>query len=224
MIRGVEPLKNQPMEDYLAAIYRTQLREGKASTSEVARILGVTPASTSAMFKKLAEKGLVDYKGYVGAALNPDGIREALTLIRRHRLIERFLTEVLGFTWDQVDDLADEMEHACPEAIIERFEAVLGMPRTCPHGFPIPRADGTIPDIPTRPLDALKPGDSGAIAQVSEYDPELLVYLAEQRLVPGTAVKVIAINPLDAVRTLEVEGNEVTVGERITAAIALAAE
>jgi len=217
-------LKNQPMEDYLAAIYRTQLREGKASTSEVARILGVTPASTSAMFKKLAEKGLVDYKGYAGAALNPDGIREALTLIRRHRLIERFLTDMLGFTWDQVDDLADEMEHAFPEAIIDRLEQRLGGPRTCPHGFAIPAADGTIPEIPTRPLDALKPGDRGTIAQVSEYDPELLIYLAQQHLVPGAEIKVLAVNPLDAVRTLAVDGNEVTVGERITAAIALQAE
>lgn len=214
-------MRNQPMEDYLTAIYRTQQRDGKASTSEVARILGVTPASTSAMFKKLAEKGLVNYKGYAGAALNPDGVREALTLIRRHRLIERFLTDMLGFTWDQVDAMADEMEHAFPNEILARLEVALNHPHTCPHGFPIPDADGAILNIPTRALAAVPAGESGIVAQVSEYDPDLLIYLAKVKLVPGERVTVVAINPYDGVRTLQVAGKDVTVGQRILDAIAL---
>lgn len=207
------------MEDYIAAIWRLTLHGGVATTGEVARRLGVTAASASYMFKKMAEEGVVEHKEYAGVTLTPRGERSAAGYIRKHRLTERFLVDVLGIPWDQVDAIADQMEHSLPDVVIDRFAALLGDPLTCPHGYPIPDRDGNLPDIPVRPMADLRPGEPALIARVAEHDPRLLAYLGQLRLVPGEQVEMTARDPMGATYTLKVAGQEHIVGEAITRAV-----
>lgn len=214
-------MSQQPKEDYLGAIYRAQLRDGKASTGEVARKLGVTAASTTYMFKKLADEGLVDYKEYAGASLTEEGERAASGVIRRHRLLERFLVDMLGFRWDEVDALADRMEHALPDEVIDRIEAILSDPTTCPHGYPIPNKDGQIAEISSRPLAQLADGETARIVRVAESDPELLRHLAGCHLTPGSTVRLVRKSPVDELYTLDVGNEQITVGQRVARAVAV---
>ncbi len=207
------------MENYIAVIWRLTLHGGMATTGEVARRLGVTAASASYMFKKMAEEGLVEHKEYAGVTLTVRGERAAAGYVRKHRLTERFLVDVLGISWDQVDAIADQMEHSLPDLVVDRLSAILGDPLTCPHGYPIPDRDGNLPDIPTQPLVDLPPGAGGLIARVAEHDPRLLVYLAELGLVPGEQVEVLARDPLGETYTIRVAGVERTVGTGIARAV-----
>lgn len=225
MIVGqVEPVTlTDPREDYLAAIYRLEAAgQRPVGTSELARALGVTPASATGMCRRLAREGLVSYRGYVGVTLTERGLRVALDVVRRHRLAERFLTDVLGIPWDRVDELAHRLEHALPPEVIERFDQLLGHPESCPHGYPIPRGDGRVPDRPERPLSELAVGEAGVISRVEEHDPDLLRHLAAQQLVPGRPVRVLARDAYDGVTVLAVNGRRVTVGERTARAVYVA--
>lgn len=194
------------MENYVEAIWRQTLEGGTATTSEVARALGVTAASTSYMFKKLAAAGLVEYKEYSGVSLTEKGKEFAISFIRRHRIVERFLVQTLGVAWDDADDLAHEMEQAVPEEVLERMHAQMGYPTTCPHGYPIPNRDGTYPELNLRPVIDLSPGEGAPIGQVSEHDPELLRYFARQGLKPGTALRMLEHDTVGQTYTLELEG------------------
>jgi DtxR family Mn-dependent transcriptional regulator len=196
----------QAMENYIEAIWRLTLDGGTATTSDVARQLGVTAASTSYMFKKLAATGLVEYKEYSGVSLTAEGKQFAISFIRRHRIVERFLVEVLGVAWDAADDLSHEMEQAVPEEVLDRMHAVMGYPTTCPHGYPIPAKDGTYPELSLRPLVTLEAGASAPIGQVSEHDPDLLRYFAKQGLQPGKGVRMIEHDQVGQTYTLELEG------------------
>lgn len=179
------------MEDYLATIWRLTLSGNAATTSEVARQLGVTAASTSYMFKKMAEAGLVEHKEYAGVTLTAAGEGAAMGYIRRHRIVERFLVEVLGISWDRADIISDQMEHSLPEEVVERMYAVMGEPTTCPHGYPIPTKDGKMPELKLRPVAEMAPGEVGTIAQVAEHDPKLLTYFESHGLKPGSTVRLI---------------------------------
>jgi DtxR family transcriptional regulator, Mn-dependent transcriptional regulator len=190
------------MEDYIAVIWRLTHHGGIASTSEVAREMGVTAASTSYMFKKMAEAGLVDYKEYAGATLSPTGELAAMSCIRRHRISERFLVEVLGISWDRADIISDQMEHSIPEEVIDRMEAVMGFPTTCPHGYPIPSKDGSLPELRLRPVAEMIEGEDGVIAQVAEHDPKLLTYFAQHNIMPGTPVRVLQRDEMGETLTL----------------------
>ncbi|HEX6972387.1 MAG TPA: metal-dependent transcriptional regulator [Limnochordia bacterium] len=212
------------MADYLAAIYRLNVRDGRASTGEVARIVGVSAASATYMFKRLAALGLVEYEEYAGVALTPSGLKAALRLVRNHRLTERFLTDMLEIPWDRVDRLAHEMEHHVPDEVVDRFDAVLGYPETCPHGHPIPRKDGTVIERPARPLGSLDVEEEAEILQIDEDDPRILRYLGSCHLVPGRRVRVVAKNPLDQTMVVEVDGHRSIVGERISDCIGVARE
>jgi DtxR family Mn-dependent transcriptional regulator len=194
------------MENYVEAIWRLTLNGGAATTSEVARHLGVTAASTSYMFKKMAQAGLVEYKEYAGVTLTEQGRQFAVSFIRRHRIVERFLVQVLDVPWEAADDLSHEMEQSVPEEVLERMHAVMGYPTTCPHGYPIPNKDGSIPELHLRPLVELAAGESGQIGQVSEHDPELLRYFAAQGLKPGKRVRMLDHDRIGATYTLELEG------------------
>lgn len=214
---------SQPKEDYLAAIYRAAQDGERATTSEVARTLGVSAASTTHMFKKLAGEGLVEYKEYAGATLTSAGERAAQDLIRRHRLTERFLVDILGIPWDKVDEIADQMEHTLPPIVLDRFEAILENTETCPHGYPIPTREGNVNQAKVKYLDQIDGPGHGVIARVSESDSELLRHLGEQGLVPGQQVRVRWRSKLDDLWTLAVgpTDREVTVGRRVAQAVAL---
>lgn len=194
------------MEDYVSAIWRLTQHGGLATTSEVARRLGVTAASTSYMFRKMAEAGLVEYKEYAGATLTPGGEAAAMGYIRRHRVTERFLVDVLGIAWERADAIPDQMEHALPDEVIDRMEAVMGNPDTCPHGYPIPTKEGSIAHPHLKEVAAMGPGEAATVAQVSEHDPSLLTYFADHGIRPGVALKVTSVDAIGGTMSLEVAG------------------
>ena len=207
------------MEDYLAAIYRVQQRGQRSTTGLIASRLGVSAASATAMFQRLAAEGLVEYKEYAGVCLTQKGQQAALDVIRRHRLAERFLTDVLEIPWDRVDEMAHRMEHALPKEVIEGFDRLLGNPTTCPHGYPIPSADGQVVEQPVRPLDELQPGEEAVVVRVLEDDPELLRYLGSRGLVPGARVQVLERPPFDEPITVRVNEQEQSVGRRVAESV-----
>ncbi len=212
-------------EDYLADIYRLEVEGLDVTTGAVAERRAVTPASTTAMFKRLARDGLVTYREYEGVVLTEEGQRIALAVLRRHRLVERFLTDLLHLPWDQVDEIADQMEHALPDVVVDALEALLGSPFTCPHGYPIPDREGNVTDQePLTTLADLRPGERAVVARVDEHVPGLLAHLAGLGIVPGVQLRVLATNPIDETVALRAEGGpEPThvVGPRIAHAIAV---
>ncbi|MFO7255359.1 MULTISPECIES: metal-dependent transcriptional regulator [Limnochorda] len=210
---------SRSVEDYLAAIYRATLKNGTATTSEIARRLNVSAASTTHMFQRLAQEGLVRYKEYSGVSLTKAGEAAALDIIRRHRLAERFLTDVLEIPWDRVDALAHRMEHALPAEVIQGFARILDNPTTCPHGYPIPDAEGNVAPLHDFLLQEAEEGQEFVITRVDEEDPELLRYLAEVGMTPGQQIRVIRKPPFDEPMVLQVGSEERTVGSRIAQAV-----
>lgn len=182
---------------------------GAASTKEVAARLMVSPASVSNMFVRLHEMGLVEYERYRGASLTQRGRAEALRLVRRHRLIEAFLLECLGYSWQDVHDEAEKLEHAVSDAFTERLSEFLGHPDHDPHGAPIPAADGAVAPDQGVPLDEAGAGDRVRISRVGHRDPEALSYLGARGLVLGRALQVREVRRLDGVVMLEDEDGEV---------------
>ncbi len=210
-------------EDYLADIYRLGMEGHNATTGAVAERRSVTPASTTAMFKRLARDGLVTYREYEGVVLTDEGQRVALAVLRRHRLVERFLTDLLRLPWDQVDAIADQMEHALPDVVVDALEALLGSPFTCPHGYPIPDRDGNVPDTAAqRALADVPTGQRARVARVDEHVPGLLAHLEGLGVVPGAVLRVTRRGEIDETVALTVEdrpGEEHVVGPRIARAV-----
>ena len=183
-------------ENYAKAIYQLQSEgEGEVGTGSVAERLGVTPASASAMLKRLADEGLVEHAPYRGVRLTPQGEQLALEMIRHHRLIELFLAEVLGMPWDRVHEAAEVLEHHISEELEELIAAKLGQPARDPHGDPIPSRDLDIADDESVPLASLQPGQSGTFMRVSDRDAEMLRYLDARGIHPGARLEVTAREP-----------------------------
>lgn len=199
-------------EDYLSDLYRIGNDGEPVSTGDMARRLGVTPPSAHAAFKRLARDGLITYHEYSGACLTESGELAALSVVRRHRIIERFLTDMLHFDWEEVDHLAHTMEHAMPDDVVDRLESLLGGPPTCPHGHPIPDKDGSVAPESLLDLGAVEVGKRGLITEVDEFDPELLKYLRECGLMPGAEVLVRQKNPVDRTILVTCNGKDIAVG------------
>ncbi|MBI3967224.1 MAG: metal-dependent transcriptional regulator [Chloroflexi bacterium] len=178
----------QAAQDYLKTIYKLQRRGGKVQTSALAGALGVQDASVTNMVKKLADLGLLAHTPYYGVALTPAGRRAALEIIRHHRLIELYLQQALGYTWDEVDAEAERLEHHISEEFEDRIDRMLGYPTTDPHGDPIPRKDGEVDDVEHTRLTDLQPGEVAVIRRVSDRDPAFLRYLASLGLYPGVTI------------------------------------
>jgi DtxR family Mn-dependent transcriptional regulator len=209
------PPLTAPVEDYLKAIYELESRQGSAATSEVADALEVAPASVTGMIRRLAAQGFLDHVPYRGVQLTSAGRRAALRTIRRHRILESYLTDVLGYPWDRVHDEAERLEHAASDELIDRMAAALGNPTVDPHGAPIPTADGTVAEASHRTLAELQIGEAARMVLVSDKDPSLLRYLAEIGLQPGTSVTVLARAPFDGPLTLRIGATESMVGPRL---------
>jgi len=188
----------QAVEDYAKAIWSLQRPTGEAvSTSALAERLGVSPASASAMVKRLETLGLVMREPYRGVQLTPAGDRVALEVLRHHRLLELYLAEALGMPWDRVHAEAEVLEHAISPELSELIAEKLGNPTHDPHGDPIPTADGEIDERRHRPLADLEPGERGTFARVSDSDPEMLRYLSERGIAPGARLRVLERQPFD---------------------------
>ncbi len=203
------------MEDYLKAIYLLE-KEGNVSTSMLAEQLGFSAASVTGMLKKLAEREMVEYEPYRGVRLTVAGRLAALETLRHHRLLELFLTEKLGFRWDEVHEEADRLEHHISEALEARIFEVLGRPTYDPHGDPIPTLSGDIPALELHALTELKAGARGVIARVLSQDDELLRFLREVGLGLNAEVLLLSIEAVGGVITVQVEdGSEVTIGTEV---------
>jgi len=189
---------SEAIEDYAKAIYALARRGDSAvTTTALAARLGVTPASVSAMLKKLADRGLVEHAPYHGVQLTADGEQVALEVIRHHRLIGLYLADQLGMPWDRVHDEAEVLEHVLSEALEERIAAKLGHPTHDPHGDPIPSADLIIDEGDTVPLTALEPGQHGILVRVSDSDAAMLRYLQERGVTVGQSFEVVDKQPVD---------------------------
>ena len=189
--------------NYLKAIWESS-EDGVASTKDVADRLSFSKASVTNMFARLREMGLVEYEPYRGASLTEEGRSEALRLVRRHRLIETFLLDQLGYSWEDVHEEAEQLEHAVSDRFTERLAELLGHPAHDPHGDPIPAVDGTLEQDGSFPLPAAAAGQRVLIARVEET-ARLLSYLGERGLVPGRLLTVEEVRPLDGVVTFEDE-------------------
>ena len=164
-------------QNYLKVIWNAQeWSRDKVSTKMLAEKIGVSPSTASESIRKLAEQGLVDHEKYGAVTLTESGRRAALAMVRRHRLLEAFLVKELGYSWDEVHDEAEVLEHAVSDRLVARIDAKLGFPQRDPHGDPIPASDGQVPTPPARQLWACRDGDAGTVARISDADPEMLRY------------------------------------------------
>jgi DtxR family Mn-dependent transcriptional regulator len=189
------------MEDYLKAIYVLQEEEGPpVSTSAIAERVDKTAPTVTSMLDTLEERGMVTREKYKGAELTEEGETVAIEVLRHHRLLEAYLAEHLNYSWDEVHEEADALEHHISEEFEERVAEVMGDPRVDPHGDPIPSADLEPPsDDPTIPLSSCEPGDRIVVARVSDRDDEDLAYLSDAGITPGTAVHVVDVAPFGMV-------------------------
>ncbi len=184
------PTLSRSVEDYLKAIYGLSQTGEAASTSAIAEALDVQPASVTGMVKRLAESGLLEHLPYRGVRLTEPGTLEALRVVRRHRVLEAYLCERLGYSWDDVHDEAERLEHAASDELIERMSGVLGFPSHDPHGAPIPTQAGHIEETDALTLADANPGDRLRIRAVRDEDSSDLRSMAEGGLVPGVRVQV----------------------------------
>ncbi len=186
------------VQDYAKAIYSLHRRcEEPVSTSALSERLGVSPASASAMVKRLEAMGLARHEPYHGVELTPAGERVALEVIRHHRLLELYLAEALGMSWDRVHEEAEKLEHAISPELSALIADKLGHPTHDPHGDPIPTADGEMVEARSRPLGELEPGAQGTFVRVSDADPEMLRYLSQRGIAPGDDLEVLERQPFD---------------------------
>ena len=206
-----------PVEDYLKAIYDLERSGEPAETNAIAQLLMVTPASVSGMMRRLAEQGLIDHERYRGVRLTMEGRRAALLTIRRHRVIEAYLTSKLGYSWDRVHDEAERLEHAASDELIDRMATAIGEPATDPHGAPIPTRDGTLREPVLVPISSLADGEQACVQRVSDRSADRLRYLAELGIVPGATVTVAERDPFDGPITVLVEGQPRPIGAGLAA-------
>src|SRR5918999_1736594 len=199
--------------DYLKAVWETA-GSGAASTKSVADRLSVSSASVTNMFARLQGMGLALYEPYRGASLTERGREEALRLVRRHRLIETFLLEHLEYSWEEVHEEAERLEHAVSDGFTERLAEFLDHPDHDPHGGPIPAGDGTLAPDDSFPLSEAAAGQWVRISKVSDEDASLLDHLGDRELVPGRVLSVIEVRTLDGVVIVEDEdGGSHALGE-----------
>jgi DtxR family transcriptional regulator, Mn-dependent transcriptional regulator len=210
-----EPPLTRSVEDYLKAIYHLSSQGGFAATSDIAASLDVSPPSVSGMVKRLSETGLIEHVPYRGVQLTAQGRRAALRMIRRHRVLEVYLTQALGYDWDSVHDEAERLEHAVSDRLIERMAEALGHPRYDPHGAPIPTAAGEIEETDLVPLADARVGASLELRQVATEDPARLRFLAEQGLVPGVSLRVTERQPFNGPTTVALAGRTRVVGREL---------
>jgi DtxR family transcriptional regulator, Mn-dependent transcriptional regulator len=194
------------VQDYAKAIYTLESQHGSASTSELAALLDVRPGSVSGMLRKLSALGLVEHERYRGVRLTARGRGVALEVIRHHRLLELFLVESLGMTWDEVHAEAEVLEHALSEELEELIASKLGHPTVDPHGDPIPSRELELAETPAPALAELEPGETATFVRISDSDPEMLRFLGERGIVPGTTLELVERQPFDGPLFVRVAG------------------
>lgn len=214
------------MRDYLAEIYRLGQGGVWVSTTALAERLNVSGPAAVRMVRRLHQGGLVDHLPYRGVRLTPMGSKAALLGIRRHRLVERFLVDVLKFGWHEVHAEADELQKGITQVLEDRIDELMGHPTSCPHGDPIPTRDGFVPELNDKPLTVVPPGAKGEISRVKTREPEKLKYLAEIGLVPGTPFELVNRAPFNGPLRLKINttGREQVIGVELAAGLWVTSE
>ena len=201
----------------LKAIWRITSSAGAetgARTGDLAAGLNVTPGTMTATVKKLADRDLAVHTPYHGVALTDSGRRLAMSVVRRHRIVERFLADMLGYSWSEADRLDPQFEHSLPQEVEDRLYAALHRPATCPHGFPIPGTGSEgLPEMPS--LYALDPGARAVVALPGSTDPEVAMFLEELGVRPGVEVEIREKHPFDGPLVVSVDGHDRTLGEKV---------
>ena len=205
--------------DCLKAVFELQAAEGRATTSALAARLRVAEPTVTAMVKRLARQGLLNHAPYRGVELTAAGERVALEVIRHHRLLELYLAEVLGLSWEKVHAEADRLEHLISDDVEDRLDDALGHPTVDPHGHPIPTKSGEIDPIPHQTLVDLDPAQAAVVRSVPDRNPELLQYLARLGLVPGARVVVLEKAPFGGPLTLAVADGHHAVSRELASTV-----
>ncbi len=210
-----------PVEDYLKAIYALGGGVGAdaVATSDIAQKLLVAPASVSGMVRRLAEQGLLSYERYRGVKLTDSGRRAALRTLRRHRVIESYLSNALSYPWDRVHEEAERLEHAASDELVDRMAAAIGEPAVDPHGAPIPSRDGRMDETEYFPLADLGAGLGVRVVRVSDDDPGMLRYLAELQIRPGAEILIVSKAPFDGPITLRIGTSLKSIGPGLAAQV-----
>ncbi len=204
-------------ENYLKAIYHLSESGSKAVlTNEIAESISTKAASVTDMIKKLSAKNLISYEKYYGVKLTGHGKTEALLIIRKHRLWETFLVQKLDFTWDEVHEVAEQLEHIQSKLLIEKLDAYLGYPKMDPHGEPIPDNNGKFKIQPQTSLDQLQVGYNGIILAVKDADPNLLKYLDKIGATPGKKIKLIGKEDYDESLEIEINRQRTTISKDVS--------
>lgn len=209
----------EPTQDYLKAIYELSRRHQIASTNDLADKLGISPASVTGMIQRMAagKPPLVNYRKHQGVTLTKAGERAALEVIRHHRLIETYLVENLGYSWDKVHDEAEKLEHAISEEFESRIAELLGNPIRDPHGEPIPSSDLKMPEDTSVTINDLRPEQQATVSRVRAEDPRFLRHAKELGLVPGAQIKVISFSEYDQNSSIEINHQKaIVLGNPIT--------
>jgi DtxR family transcriptional regulator, Mn-dependent transcriptional regulator len=206
------------MQEYLAEAYRLayyQNDDPYISTSALADVMHVSAPAVTRMVQRLKEAGYLEHEPYRGVYLTPKGEREALANIRRHRLVEVFLVKVMQFGWHEVHDQADDLGVVVSEAVVERMDRMAGHPRRCPHGEPIPTAEGRMPRVHDAPLNEAAPGSHLVISRVNTHDMDKLAYLGELGLTPGRRFTLISRAPFKGPIQLQLEDHVQVIGHEL---------
>ena len=206
-------LISNSIQDYLKIIYDLTQNGESASTTALATRVGVAPASVTGMMQKLSsvEPALVSYRKHQGVTLTAAGERAALEVIRHHRLIEAWLVQALGYSWDEVHNEAEKLEHVISEDFEMRIAAALGDPDRDPHGEPIPNAKLVMPVDKSIPLSSMQPEQEAAVRRVDAQDAQFLRYMEELGLIPGAHMRTLSISPYDQVMRIQIQGQKKTV-------------
>ncbi|HEY8163954.1 MAG TPA: metal-dependent transcriptional regulator [Gemmatimonadaceae bacterium] len=208
-----------PVEDYLKAIYALGSSGAAVATNDIAGRLALAPASVSGMVRRLAEQGLLSYEPYRGVRLTDTGRRAALRTLRRHRVIESYLSTALHYPWDRVHKEAERLEHAASDELVDRMAAAIGEPATDPHGAPIPSRDGVMDEKELVSLDELAAGHGVRVVRVSDDNPEMLRYLGELSITPGAEVLIVSKAPFGGPISLRIGREVLSIGPELAAQV-----
>jgi DtxR family Mn-dependent transcriptional regulator len=206
-------------EEYLEIIYRLEEKSGVATTSDLVKSLKVAPGTVTNTIARLEKESLVIHEPYRGVKLTEKGRRIALRTIRKHRLSERLLTDLLDVEWDKVHEAACKLEHSISDEIAKKIEKALGHPKTCPHGNPIPTECGGIIEEKSRPLSDLDLGERGVIAKITDEGREVLEYLSSLEVRPDKTLEIIEKAPFGGPITIRIEGKDRALSQEIASLI-----
>lgn len=213
---------SQSVEDYLKAIYVLESEGEAATTTNIANALDVSSASVTNMLKRLAKMNLLEHESYKGAKLTTAGNKIALEILRHHRLLELYLKEVMGYSWDEVHDEAEKLEHHISEQFEDRIAELLNHPTHDPHGDPIPSKEGVMPEMAQLSISDAQESTAYIIGRVKDQDPELLRYLEKIGVLPGSKIEVLEKAPFNGPIRVRLEDNfEQTIGHEVASEVYL---